>query len=324
MTAQPKVSICIPTYNHGQYLRLAVESALAQDYDNLEVVISDNFSTDETPDYLATLADKRVRVVRPKRHLTMDENWRFCISHNQGDYINVLSSDDLLLPSYARKLSAVLHSYPSAVFAYCAVQLINENGKMLGEERHIGGSFFRKGSDELNRFIRGAGCVFSTMMIRRDCYERVGGFATWRIVGDWDLELRLLQVGDVAYHDEVLVQYRTWTTPERDSRFILQIQDIAQLYETTVAGIANSHPDLRAAIKKARRACALGYTLGIGKLAGKPEFEEAARQVRRIHDSVWVRLVLQLHRCGFSGAISAYLKAKWWLRQKVKALLYVT
>lgn len=318
----PKLSICIPTYNQGQYLPLAVESALAQDYDNIEVVISENYSTDETPDYLAILTDKRVRVIRPERHLAMAENWRFCISHSQGDYISVLSSDDVLLPGYTRKLSAVLDAYPSAAFAYCAAQLIDEYGKIIGVERHIGGSFFRKGSDELKRFIRGAGCVFPTMMIRRDCYKRSGGFGTWRIVGDWDLELRLLQTGDVAYHDEVLVQYRTWTTPERDNRFILQLQEIARLYETTVAEIGTSYPGMRPAIEKARKAYAFGCALGLGKLLGKPEFEEAGYQVRRIYDSLTVRFILRLHHNGLSGPILTGLRAKLWLRQKVKALLY--
>lgn len=324
MTDQVKVSICVPTYNQGQYLRLAVESALAQNYDNMEVVISDNHSTDDTSDYLAALIDRRARVVRPEKHLAMAENWWFCASQSRGEYINILSSDDCLLPDYAGKLSTVLDTHPSAAFAYCPAQLINECGAVIGVERHIGGSFFRKGSDELKRFIRGAGCVFPTMMIRRDCYERAGGFATWDIVGDWDLELRLLQVGDITYHDEVLVQYRIWTTPERDSRLISQLQEIAQLYETTVAKLLTSHPDLKIVAERARRDYALNLAFGIAKLAGKRQFEEGVRQVLRIHDSAGVRLVLWLHNRGLSGPVAIALRSKLWLRQKVKALLYAT
>lgn len=325
MTTNPKVSICIPTYSHAPYLLFAVKSALAQDYDNVEVVISDDSSTGEARECLASITDRRLRVVRPDRHLAMAENWGFCVSHCQGEYFNLLSNDDVLFPSYARQLAATLNACPDVAFAYCAAQLIDENGQMVGVERHIGGSFVRKGSDEIMRFIRGAGCVWSSVMIRRDCYERAGGFGKWRIVGDWDLELRLLQTGDVAYCDEVLVQYRAWTTPERESRTVLQLQEIAQLYETTVARIANSHhKDLRRDVEKCRRAYALGCALGMGNLADKAEFVEAASQILKISDSSFVRFVLQLHRMGLSAPIVTALRTKLWFRRKVKALLYQT
>src|SRR5437016_3748887 len=190
---QPKVSICIPTYNRAPYLHLALGSALNQDYDDFEVVISDDNSTSEIRDYLSSVKDERLRVVRPGRHLEMSENWGFCVNQSRGEYFSILSNDDLLLASYVSRLAAKLKSYPSAAIVYCAAQLIDENGREIGIERHVGGGFLRKGSDEIKRFIRGAGCVLPSMMIRRDCYESAGGFGSWGIVGDWDLELRLLR-----------------------------------------------------------------------------------------------------------------------------------
>src|SRR5438132_10829218 len=137
----------------------------------------------------------------------MAENRAFCVSQSHGTYVNVLSNDDVLYPSYAKKLSSILDAHPEVAFAYCGAELISEAGRSVGVERHVGGSFVRRGSDEIGRFIRGAGCVFATVMIRRDCYEKVGGFGCWGIVGDGDLELRMLRTGGVAYLDTVIVNY---------------------------------------------------------------------------------------------------------------------
>jgi glycosyltransferase involved in cell wall biosynthesis len=119
------VSICIPTYNQVEFLPAAVESALAQDFPALEVVISENLSTDGTAAYLAGLRDPRLRIVTPQRHLTMSDNWRFCVDQSRGHYFAILSSDDILLPGFAKKLAAALEAHPDAAFVYCALQTIN-------------------------------------------------------------------------------------------------------------------------------------------------------------------------------------------------------
>src|SRR5713226_5637047 len=75
MNRTPKVSICIPTYQQAPYIRQAVESALSQEFDDFEVVISDDQSTDDVRSYLLSLNDGRLRIVRPRHHLTMAENW---------------------------------------------------------------------------------------------------------------------------------------------------------------------------------------------------------------------------------------------------------
>src|SRR5690348_114572 len=153
-TARPKVSICIPTYNQGRYVALAIESALSQEFDSLEVVVSDNHSTDETAEVLAAIGDPRLRVVRPERHLDMAEHFDFCIRESEGDYVNVLCSDDRLLPGYAGRLAAVLDQHPTAALAYSAAYIIDEKNGTSHIERHSCGSFFRKGEDDVKRFLQ--------------------------------------------------------------------------------------------------------------------------------------------------------------------------
>src|SRR5689334_18057331 len=128
MKPEPKLSICIPTYNQIQFIRPAVESALAQLYGSYEVVVSDNHCTDGTSEYLASLKDDRLRVVRPPEHLPVAKNFDFCYNQSRGELINFLSSDNVLDPEYASKIVPFLLKHPTAAFAYCGATLIDGEG----------------------------------------------------------------------------------------------------------------------------------------------------------------------------------------------------
>jgi len=323
-----KVSICIPTYNQAGYIRAALESALAQTLGDIEVVVSDNHSTDGTREYLESVGDARVRVVRPNRHVSASENFEFCSAAARGEYMSILCSDDLLTPAYAETMAGILDAHPNVAFAYSAIGWIDENGSPRGVERHLGGSFLHKGTDELRRFLKGAGCNFPTVMIRRTAYEAVGGYSRGSVLPDavcildWDLELRLLEVGDIYYHDEVLGYFRVWSTPERESRFIAFVEETALVYRTRIADIVSRHPELASAADSAQRAKALAFSYGMSKLRGSPHFDDVAEVIRTMGDTAAVRLVLWLHRHGLSSIITVRDRPQRWLRQTVKALLY--
>ena len=98
----PLVSIGIPTYNRSLCLVHAVESALAQDYKNLEIVISDNASTDETSNVCVELCkkDTRIRYIRQPKNLGMTENFRCALAASHGEFFMWLSDDDWVDSSY--------------------------------------------------------------------------------------------------------------------------------------------------------------------------------------------------------------------------------
>lgn len=317
------VSVCIPTFNQGAYLPLAIKSVLSQDYDDLEVVVSDNHSTDGTSEYLATVRDSRVRVVRPEQHLPMADNWRFSVRQSSGKYFNVLCSDDMLLPGYVKKLVQVLDNFPTVAFVHCAARFIDAEGRSIGIYPLERRSFCRDGKEEFLRYLFVPRCILSTMMIRRGSYDKVGGFGAWRYVGDWDLELRLLQVGDVAFHDEVLAQYRIWSTPLRTARIIDHLVEIRDLYETTVAGMLRTQPELSCAARKARSRRALAWALQLRHLVEKENFELAAQKVMSIDNGRAVRLALKMQRSQIlSSLISTCIRGRWRFRHGLRSLIY--
>jgi glycosyltransferase involved in cell wall biosynthesis len=331
MNNAPKHSICIPTYNQVQFIRAAVESALAQTSSSFEVVVSDNHCTDGTSEYLATIKDGRLRVVRPLEHLHVALNHDFVVGQSRGEYVSILSSDNVLEPNYSARMCAFLDSHPTASFAYCASVFIDGHGKQTGLERNIGGSRLRSSDEALERFFRGTRCVFDTLLMRRTAFDRCGKLAMLRNgsyfkeLPDWDLDIRLALCGDVAYLDEVLVQFRFWEAENRENnyrRLPRYVEEIGRMFDTTVAEVVAARPQLRGAAAKARRAMAVNCAIGVGQLWGRESYAPAEKDVLRIHDSVIIRAILTLHKIRLTPALEFSRTVKARLRLLVKELLY--
>ena len=91
----PKISVCIPVYNHEKYIAQCIESVISQDYQNIEVIISDNCSTDGTADIIKRyLSDTRVRFYHNETNLGMVRNTEILLNYIKGDFAAILSSDD--------------------------------------------------------------------------------------------------------------------------------------------------------------------------------------------------------------------------------------
>ena len=88
----------MPTRNRAQLLPFALDSALAQTYGNIEIIISNNASTDATDSFLSQVKDPRVRVVRTEAVLPFHEHWRFLLGHANGNYVVFLCDDDAFVP----------------------------------------------------------------------------------------------------------------------------------------------------------------------------------------------------------------------------------
>lgn len=91
----PLVTIAIPTYNRAStYLRPCLESALAQTYPNLEIVVADNGSSDETPTVVRSYSDSRIRYYRQSKNIPPNDNFNFCLRQARGEYFLLLLDDE--------------------------------------------------------------------------------------------------------------------------------------------------------------------------------------------------------------------------------------
>lgn len=203
----PLVSVVVATYNMGHYLPHAVQSILAQSHGNVEVLIVDDGSTDDTPDVTARLmaADARVRVHRqPNGGQAKAKNQGIELS--RGDYLAFLDADDAWLPDKLEKQLPLFEGRPQVGVVYSEYQCMDGEGKPLPKPP----THLRRGkvSGELliENFVS-----FPTAVVRRGCIERLGIFdLTYGMGIDYDLWLRISAHYEFDFVPDPTVRYRIW------------------------------------------------------------------------------------------------------------------
>lgn len=210
--AAPRLSILIPTFNRAGMLPAAVASALAQTWDNLEVLVSDNASTDETAQTMALFAGHpRLSYHRNPTNVGMVPNWRQLLDRATGDYFLLLSDDDeLLVPTYLATAAGLIQANPDLALVYA-------NGCILdtrtGERRELrlpfsgiqpGGRVFASRDR-----VRPQDFTLCNVLFKRDLALQVEAFRNpHNLCCDSELFLSLCLLGRVAVVEEEVSLYR--------------------------------------------------------------------------------------------------------------------
>ena len=123
----PKITVCIPTYNRGHFLRESIQSVLDQTFSDFELLISDNASTDDTPEVVASFKDSRIRYYRQPANIGITPNWRFVVSMANTEFVAPLSDDDLYLPDHLAVALAVIDQYPEVAYYTSPAEYFGKN-----------------------------------------------------------------------------------------------------------------------------------------------------------------------------------------------------
>jgi glycosyltransferase involved in cell wall biosynthesis len=202
----PKVSVVIPTYNRTHFIIEAIQSVLDQTFQDFEIVVVDDGSTDNTKDVVDSFQDPRIKYIyQENRGVAAARNTG--ISASIGEYIAFLDSDDVLLKNALEKKVQVLDRYPEVAFSYGKANVMDENGHLLRLSKKKQEYFcVRKGSEQIRKFLIIYGnCIGgSGAMVRRRCLYEVGLFdSTFRHGSeDFDLWVRLAKRYAVAYIEQ--------------------------------------------------------------------------------------------------------------------------
>ncbi len=197
----PLVSIIIPCYNGEAYLQAAIESALAQSYRPVEILVVDDGSTDRS----SAIAQKfPVRYIwQENRGLTASRNRG--IRESRGNYIVFLDADDLLKPEAIEAGLRVLAQHPECSITVGDHLFVAEDGSHLADSRK---ECLAKSHYEAllkSNFIE----MISSVLFRRRVLEDVGGFDTrLRVAEDYDLYLRIARDYPICCHPTVVAEYR--------------------------------------------------------------------------------------------------------------------
>ena len=209
----PKISVLIPTYNYARFLPEAVESVLAQDFSDFELLIADDGSTDNTAEVVAPYCqrDRRISFTVNRTNLGMVGNWNACLKKARGDYVKYLFGDDKLAASNSLgTLAAMLDSNPSVALATSARQVIDEASKPLetwDKWKKLG---VFDGTSVMLECLRTADNLVgepSAAMFRRSLAQR-GFNPAYRQLVDLEMWFHLLEQGGMAYTTDALCCFR--------------------------------------------------------------------------------------------------------------------
>ena len=200
----PLVSIVIPVYNGANYMREAIDSALAQTYPNLEILVINDGSTDggATHDIAMSYADK-IRYFK-KENGGVVSALNFGIDQMRGEYFSWLSHDDLYLPEKIEKQVIALQKHKSVrpAFCICSCMFIDENGKELYK------SYVQQDYDFDNPacflFLGNVGFNGIMVLIPKILFDQYGQFTPSLATHEYDMWLRIMTVADVVVEPECL------------------------------------------------------------------------------------------------------------------------
>ena len=145
------LSIIIPTYNRRDQLEKCINSILVSDYKDIEIIISDNASTDSTIEFLSKIQDKRVVVLRNERNIGADRNLKKLVLSAHGEYIFIITDDSFLSETSIPDLKNIITEHPGVgVIISCLAYVSINSGKIIGfRSKHLKPAYYKPGSEGL-------------------------------------------------------------------------------------------------------------------------------------------------------------------------------
>jgi glycosyltransferase involved in cell wall biosynthesis len=200
----PRISIGLPVYNGERYIAESLDSLLAQTFEEFELIVCDNASTDQTEEICRSYADRdaRIRYFRHEKNLGAAKNYRYALELSSCAYFRWATYDDLSAPEFLSRCFEVLEREPSVILAYPKTKFINEFGETISE--YEDGMYLKspKASErftELLRKLRYVNAIYG--LFRKDVLKRTG-------------LIRNFPGGDIPLMAELSLYGMFWEVPE--------------------------------------------------------------------------------------------------------------
>ena len=211
----PLVSVCIPVYNGASVIEDTIHSLLAQTYENIEFILVDNCSTDNTIEVVQALAGGRMKIIKNDSNIGAANNWSKCVEVAQGEFVAIYHADDVYDPTIVEKAVTVFLANQDIGAVFTAVNRINGSLEKIGE-MNVPDDLQSKGSYDLHDILL---CILKnrtnpfmcpSFMVKKKIYEKVGKFnnVDFQYAFDLDLYMRIAEVARVGFIGERLVNYR--------------------------------------------------------------------------------------------------------------------
>jgi glycosyltransferase involved in cell wall biosynthesis len=219
-TIEGLVSVVVASYNHSRYLRRRMESLIGQTYPNIEIIVIDDCSPDNSVEVLRTYKHHpQVRLIEREVNGGWVSVSNQGIEIARGEFILFANCDDDCEPQMIERLVSALVSHPNAGLAFCRSLIVNEHSDRIGDDFTVRETSFRVRcandcmltGNEMRRFLMHS-CVIpnlSAALFRRTCLESVGLLSDeYKACSDWDLFFRIADHFDFVYVASPLNHFR--------------------------------------------------------------------------------------------------------------------
>lgn len=210
----PMVSVIMPTYNHASFVAEAIESVLAQEGVDFELIVADDGSTDATRDVVSGFGDPRIRfhpnTVNRGAGVVTNE----LIGRSRGKYVALINSDDAWVPGKLEKQVQFLEGNDQVAATFGRAQFINRDGVPIDRSTLPFGNVFEQGNRSagawLRRFFAEGNCLcHPSMLIRRSVYGELGTYSNrLRQLPDFDMWIRVAKFHEIHVSEDALVRFR--------------------------------------------------------------------------------------------------------------------
>lgn len=220
---QPRVSVVVTCYNYGRFVAEAVDSLLGQTFQELEVIVVDDASPDNSR---AVLLERysdnpRVKLILHEQNQGHIRSYNEGLAMAQGEFMGVLAADDFCLrPDAVARQVAVFDAHPRVGFVFSAYAMVDVESKPFRSFQPFAHDYVRNGFDEFRSLMFANYIPHSGTLVRRSAHAEIGYYdVALPHAGDWDLWLRVASRFDVGYISEQLFAYRVHGTNMSIARY---------------------------------------------------------------------------------------------------------
>ena len=257
----PKVSVIIASYNHEDYVGEAIQSVLDQSFQDFEIVIVDDASTDKSVERIKKFKDKRIKLIISELNKGQFATTNQAILASKGKYISILNSDDAYFPDKLERQVKFLEAHPMYAAVFSEAHLIDDKGNNFTDKTHFYFGIFKQPKRDRFEWLRyffyhGNALCHGSSLVRRSSHNKIGLYnEILAQVADLDLWIRICLKQDVFVIKKELVKFRVRENQKNMSgvnltntnRFLWEYQLVLQHYLSidTISTLLRIFPEVK-------------------------------------------------------------------------------
>lgn len=205
------VSICIPSYNGAEYIADTIRSVLDQSYQNIEIIVNDDISSDNTAEIVSSFNDDRIKFYKNTQRKGLAGNWNAAVRYASGEYVKLLCQDDLLFKDALKKQVEILEKNKDASCSIGNTYVIDSSGDTVMKRERFKEDKVYDGRAYARRSLLGRNiyCEPANLLYRTERFYSCGEYdETLKYTPDWDFAIRISSDSRICCIKDLVMKFR--------------------------------------------------------------------------------------------------------------------